>query len=129
MVKTRTPATASVPQATPATTSPTTLASEAAICLAPTASATAPNTTPGLRTSRVVPPKGIPRSQAPRPAAPPTNNNYRRSTGEAGERAVRDWLEVRGLRVLGSNVRVGHWEVDLLVQDGRTLVLVEVRVR
>jgi putative endonuclease len=31
--------------------------------------------------------------------------------------------------VLGSNVRVGYLEVDLLVQDGRTLALVEVRTR
>jgi putative endonuclease len=42
---------------------------------------------------------------------------------------VRAWLESRGLRILGSNVRVNYLEVDLLVQDGRTLALVEVRTR
>lgn len=42
---------------------------------------------------------------------------------------MRGWLEARGLRVLASNVRVNYLEVDLLVQDGRTLVLVEVRTR
>ena len=42
---------------------------------------------------------------------------------------MRAWLESRGLRVLGSNVRVNYLEVDLLVQDGRTLALVEVRTR
>jgi putative endonuclease len=42
---------------------------------------------------------------------------------------VRAWLERRGLRILGSNVRVNYLEVDLLVQDGRTLALVEVRTR
>jgi len=42
---------------------------------------------------------------------------------------VRAWLESRGLRVIGSNVRVNYLEVDLLVQDGRTLALVEVRTR
>ena len=31
--------------------------------------------------------------------------------------------------MLGTNVRVGYLEVDLLVQDGRTLALVEVRTR
>jgi len=36
---------------------------------------------------------------------------------------------MRGLRVLGANVRVSYLEVDLLVQDGRTLALVEVRTR
>jgi len=33
------------------------------------------------------------------------------------------------LRVLATNVRVGYLEVDLLVRDGRTLALVEVRTR
>ncbi|MEO6598449.1 MAG: YraN family protein [Polyangiaceae bacterium] len=42
---------------------------------------------------------------------------------------MRTWLESRGLRILGSNVRVNYLEVDLLVQDGRTLALVEVRTR
>lgn len=42
---------------------------------------------------------------------------------------MRAWLEARGLRVLGANVRVGYLEVDLLVQDGRTLAIVEVRTR
>jgi len=31
--------------------------------------------------------------------------------------------------VLAANVRVNYLEIDLLVQDGRTLVLVEVRTR
>lgn len=33
------------------------------------------------------------------------------------------------MRVLGANVRVNYLEIDLLVQDGRTLALVEVRTR
>ena len=47
----------------------------------------------------------------------------------AAEAAVRDWLGQRGLCVLAANVRVGYLEVDLLVRDGRTLALVEVRTR
>lgn len=31
--------------------------------------------------------------------------------------------------MLAANVRVGYLEIDLLVQDGRTLALVEVRTR
>lgn len=53
----------------------------------------------------------------------------RRALGLAAERAVSDWLRQRGLEILASNVRVGYLEVDLLVRDGRTLVLVEVRTR
>lgn len=33
------------------------------------------------------------------------------------------------MRLLGANVRVNYLEVDLLAQDGRTLVIVEVRTR
>ena len=42
---------------------------------------------------------------------------------------MRAWLEARGLFVLGANVRVNYLEIDLLVKDGRTLALVEVRTR
>ena len=63
-------------------------------------------------------------------AAPQTKaESQRRATGIAAERAVRTWLEARGVRVLESNVRVGYLEVDLIIQDGRTLALVEVRTR
>ncbi len=67
-------------------------------------------------------------SPAPRAAARPTKVE-RRGVGLAAEKAVRDWLEARGLRVLAANLRVNYLEIDLLVQDGRTLVLVEVRSR
>jgi len=49
--------------------------------------------------------------------------------GRVAEDAVVGWLKVRGIRVLGTNVRVNYLEVDILAQDGRTLVLVEVRTR
>jgi len=61
------------------------------------------------------------------PASPPKTD--RRATGLAAETVVRRWLEARGLVVLGANVRVNYLEIDLLVQDGRTLALVEVRTR
>ena len=49
--------------------------------------------------------------------------------GRVAEEAVVEWLTMRGVRVLGTNVRVGYLEVDILAQDGRTLALVEVRTR
>lgn len=42
---------------------------------------------------------------------------------------MRSWLEERGVAVLESNLRVSYLEIDLLVRDGRTLALVEVRTR
>ncbi len=42
---------------------------------------------------------------------------------------VAAWLEAQGLTILASNLRVNYLEIDLLVRDGRTLVLVEVKTR
>ena len=39
------------------------------------------------------------------------------------------WLEQRGWIVLGTNVRVGRDEIDVVALEGRVLVLVEVRYR
>ncbi len=53
----------------------------------------------------------------------------RHALGSTAERVVRHWLEARGIHVLAANVRVNYLEIDLLVQDGRTLAIVEVRTR
>ena len=46
-----------------------------------------------------------------------------------GERAARAYLEAKGLRFVGANLRVGRDEVDLLMREGETLVFVEVKLR
>lgn len=51
------------------------------------------------------------------------------SLGRAAEEAVAAWLHARGIRVLATNIRVNYLEVDLLAQEGRTLMVVEVRTR
>jgi putative endonuclease len=62
-------------------------------------------------------------------ARPMRAKRERWRVGRAAEEAVVAWLTVRGIRVLGTNVRVNYLEVDILAQDGRTLALVEVRTR
>ena len=49
--------------------------------------------------------------------------------GAMGERAARAYLEAKGLRFVGANLRVGRDEVDLLMREGETLVFVEVKLR
>jgi putative endonuclease len=49
--------------------------------------------------------------------------------GRRAELAVADYLFAQGFAVLGRNVRVGHWELDILARSGRLVVAVEVRVR
>src|SRR5690554_6130389 len=49
--------------------------------------------------------------------------------GEAAERAAEAYLAARGLILLARNYRSPHGEIDLIMQDGQTVVFVEVRQR
>jgi putative endonuclease len=49
--------------------------------------------------------------------------------GLAAERLAGEYLAAQGLRVLARNYRVRGGEVDLVCEDGHTLVFVEVRLR
>ena len=67
------------------------------------------------------------RPARPRPAAParpPTTPK-----GRAGEDEAARFLEERGLRVLGRNVRSGGGELDIVADDGGAVVFVEVKWR
>ena len=49
--------------------------------------------------------------------------------GRAGEALAAAYLELLGCRVVARNARLGGGEVDIVVDDGATRVLVEVRLR
>ncbi len=49
--------------------------------------------------------------------------------GAAAEAAAADYLGARGLRVIERNFRVRGGELDLICDDGGTIVFVEVRFR
>jgi len=49
--------------------------------------------------------------------------------GRAGEALAAAYLELVGFRLVARNVRLAGVEVDLVVDDGASRVLVEVRVR
>ena len=53
----------------------------------------------------------------------------RQSLGRAGEDAARLHLEQKGLRFVAANVRVKRDEIDLIMEEGETLVFVEVKLR
>lgn len=55
--------------------------------------------------------------------------NERRDRGASAERLARAWLEDRGLRLREANYRCRWGEIDLVMEDGDTLVFVEVRYR
>jgi putative endonuclease len=55
--------------------------------------------------------------------------NRRQRTGRSGERLARAFLLARGWRILETNWRCRAGEIDLIAEDGGTLVFVEVRTR
>jgi len=53
----------------------------------------------------------------------------RRETGRRGEEAAAHYLAARGFRILHRNWRCRMGELDIVAEDGETLVFVEVRTR
>ncbi|MCS7002226.1 MAG: YraN family protein, partial [Dehalococcoidia bacterium] len=53
----------------------------------------------------------------------------RSEIGATGEQIAVTYLAQRGWRILARNVRYPDTEIDILAQDGDTLVIVEVRAR
>lgn len=52
-----------------------------------------------------------------------------RTVGRHGEWAALFYLWRKGYRLLARNYRAGRHEIDLVMQDGKTLVFVEVKAR
>jgi putative endonuclease len=57
------------------------------------------------------------------------DDRLRKEAGRAGEATALAYLEKAGLRLLMRNFRCRAGEIDLVMLDGPTLVLVEVRYR
>ncbi len=56
--------------------------------------------------------------------------NQRAALGASGERAAARFLIDKGWSFIGSNVRIGRGEIDLLMRDQTgTIVIVEVKTR
>ena len=51
------------------------------------------------------------------------------NVGDNAEQAARNYLERQGLKLIEQNYRCKQGEIDLIMQDGETLVFVEVRYR
>lgn len=55
--------------------------------------------------------------------------HYRKEAGERGEQRALAHLQAAGLKLQLRNYRCASGEIDLVMLDGRTLVLIEVRYR
>jgi putative endonuclease len=57
------------------------------------------------------------------------DNRYRKDAGDRGEALALQHLQAAGLKLLQRNYRCSGGEIDLVMSDARTLVLIEVRFR
>lgn len=57
------------------------------------------------------------------------DDGYRKEAGTAGETAALNHLRERGLELVARNYRCKAGEIDLIMLDGPTLALIEVRYR
>ncbi len=64
-----------------------------------------------------------------RDQAQPSVRTPRQRAGDAAEAEACARLEAAGCRILGRNVRFREGEIDIVADDGGTLVFVEVRMR
>lgn len=53
----------------------------------------------------------------------------KRERGDEAERAAERYLIQHGLKLIARNYRTRFGEIDLIMQDGETLVFIEVRLR
>ncbi|MED3497035.1 YraN family protein [Brevibacillus agri] len=56
-------------------------------------------------------------------------SNRRRLLGQKGEQLAKRYLLQKGYEIVAQNIRTRQGEIDLIAQDGETLVFVEVRTR
>ena len=56
-------------------------------------------------------------------------NNTSRQTGRQGENAACDWLTKNGYTVISRNFTSPHGEIDIIAEDGKYIVFVEVKYR
>lgn len=58
-----------------------------------------------------------------------TTVDPRKRFGQAGESAAEEYLRRKGYRIVARNLRSPAGELDLVAEDGRVLVFVEVKAR
>ena len=60
---------------------------------------------------------------------PVKNSRDKVELGISGENAAAEFLKEKGYNILKRNKRIGHSDIDILAEDGETLVFVEVRTK
>lgn len=58
-----------------------------------------------------------------------SKSTYRQTIGAWGENEAAHFLNENGLRIVDRNFRTREGEIDIIAEDGKTLVFVEVKTR
>lgn len=53
--------------------------------------------------------------------------NSKKTLGAQGELAVKNWLIEKKYQIIGSNIRIGHHEIDLLAKKDGLLIFFEIK--
>ncbi|MBT3239345.1 MAG: YraN family protein [Chloroflexi bacterium] len=56
-------------------------------------------------------------------------SNHKQALGKWGEEKASAYLSGKGFHILAHNIRTPYGEIDLIAQDGSTLVFIEVKTR
>jgi putative endonuclease len=70
-----------------------------------------------------------PRTASESPARGPSQRPVRARVGRRAELAVVAWLTDHGFAIVATNLRLGHYELDVVARKGPLIVVVEVRSR
>ncbi|MCX6806997.1 MAG: YraN family protein [Candidatus Berkelbacteria bacterium] len=54
---------------------------------------------------------------------------FRKNLGKSGEDLATLFLQKKGFKILGRNIRLKFGEIDILAQDNKDIVLVEVKTK
>jgi putative endonuclease len=57
----------------------------------------------------------------------PVMKTSTKETGDSAEHVAQGYLREKGYKILDTNWRTGHLELDIVAQDGEELVIVEVK--
>jgi putative endonuclease len=87
------------------------------------------NVNAGLRRRSRVQNTGVVKSQVSKRHGTPVNTKHNKSFGRRGEDAACEYLKLSGYKIIDRNWRCSFGEADIIMQDGNSLVFVEVKTR
>jgi len=55
--------------------------------------------------------------------------DYNKKIGNFGENIAREYLIRHNYKIIGANVKISYWEIDIIARKGEEIVFIEVKTR